>query len=186
MNIENNVVKKTNKYVYFSDGTHMSHSEHHRYKQNIRNTVAIEHQKQFGNSVLLPLEDLKLNKVEMKIGKTMPVNAMRYIILYHLEKKEYTWYFANTSTSHSSLEEEYQKIVDSGFDAISGGFYCLIDSNANLDLHGFWNQGCHLPMSNKPVLAFFGKSDSFGLRKEYFDKAMEFFPNKDRYEIVVF
>jgi hypothetical protein len=51
MDIEKNVVKKTNKYVYFSDGTHMSHSDFHRYKQNIRNKLAIVHASEYKESI---------------------------------------------------------------------------------------------------------------------------------------
>lgn len=50
-NIEKNVVKKTNKYVYLNDGTHMSHSDFHRYKQNIRNEYGIMHAKEFKDSI---------------------------------------------------------------------------------------------------------------------------------------
>lgn len=62
MSIESNVVKKTNKYVYLSNGTHMSHSDYHRYKQDIRNELAIVHQKDYADSVHVIVQSLKEKK----------------------------------------------------------------------------------------------------------------------------
>lgn len=35
--LEDSIIKKSNKYVYFSDGTHMTFSDFHHLKQDIRN-----------------------------------------------------------------------------------------------------------------------------------------------------
>lgn len=59
MDIEKNVVKKTNKYVYFSDGTHMSHSDFHRYKQDIKNELAIVHASEYKNSIKVMVQSAK-------------------------------------------------------------------------------------------------------------------------------
>lgn len=45
------ILKKTNKYVYLSDGTHMNYSDYHRLKQDNTNTMAIVHAKEFKNSI---------------------------------------------------------------------------------------------------------------------------------------
>jgi len=58
-NLEKDVVKKTNKYVYLSNGTHMSHSDFHRYKQDIRNELAIVHAKEFKDSIEVILQSAK-------------------------------------------------------------------------------------------------------------------------------
>ena len=62
MNIEANVLKKTNKYVYLSNGTHMSHSDFHRYKQDIRNELAIVHAKQYKDSIETLVQSLAEKK----------------------------------------------------------------------------------------------------------------------------
>lgn len=67
MDIEKNVVKKTNKYVYLSNGTHMSHSDFHRYKQGIRNELAIVHQKEYAESIYVVVQSLK-EREELKLA----------------------------------------------------------------------------------------------------------------------
>ena len=34
--LESTVIRKTNRFVYFSDGTHMSYADFHTYKQDLR------------------------------------------------------------------------------------------------------------------------------------------------------
>lgn len=57
-NLEKDVVKKTNKYVYLSNGTHMSHGDFHRYKQNIRNELSLIHAKEYKNSIEMITQSL--------------------------------------------------------------------------------------------------------------------------------
>lgn len=45
------VLKRTNKYVYLDNGTHMSHSDYHQFKQDITNENAIIHAQEFKNSI---------------------------------------------------------------------------------------------------------------------------------------
>lgn len=66
--LESMVIKKSNKYVYFSDGTHMSHSSFHNLKQNNRNQFAILHQKEFENSIKTICVNKK-NILEFENGK---------------------------------------------------------------------------------------------------------------------
>ena len=39
--LESMVIRKTNKFVYFSDGTHMSYSDFHKYKQDLRKELQL-------------------------------------------------------------------------------------------------------------------------------------------------
>lgn len=153
--IEKMVIKKTNKYVYFSDNTHMSHSDFHHYKQSIRNEYAIIHQKDYAQSVLstvVKTKDLVLNKP--KVNSNRPVNALRYVIMINYTTEEYKWVFANASTSHSEIEQEFQNEYGNQWDARAGGFYCYITANAG-----------------ESNLMLFGVSDSFGLSKEIYEDA---------------
>ena len=70
-NLEKEVVKKTNKYVYFSDGTHMSHSDFHHYKQTIRRQFAIQHQEEFANSLIL-----QFTVIDKTTGKSQPASEL--------------------------------------------------------------------------------------------------------------
>ncbi len=46
-----NIVKRTNKYVYLDNDTHMTHSDFHQFKQGITNELAIVHAEEFKNSI---------------------------------------------------------------------------------------------------------------------------------------
>lgn len=39
--LESTVIRKTNRFVYFSDGTHMSYSDFHKYKQDLRKELQL-------------------------------------------------------------------------------------------------------------------------------------------------
>jgi hypothetical protein len=85
MNIESNVLKKTNKYVYLSNGTHMTHSDHHRYKQEIRNELAIIHAKEYKESVEVLVQSLKeKQRLEDLINKIQEDN---YVLEYQVHQE---------------------------------------------------------------------------------------------------
>lgn len=80
--MENNVLKKTNKYVYLSNGTHMSHSDFHRYKQDIRNELSIIHAKEYKESVEVLVQSLKEKKtLEDMIQR---VQEQTYVLEYQI------------------------------------------------------------------------------------------------------
>jgi len=84
--MEKNVLKKTNKYVYLSNGTHMSHSDYHRYKQDIRNELSIIHAKEYKESVEVLVQSLKEKRtLEDTIQK---VQEKTYELEYNLHRMQ--------------------------------------------------------------------------------------------------
>ena len=57
--IEASVIKKTNKNVYFKDGSHMNRSDFHKVKQGLRKDEAIIHQSEFKDSVGVMVVSMK-------------------------------------------------------------------------------------------------------------------------------
>lgn len=119
---------------------------------------------------------LTVQKAKQKtLGGNAPSNALRYIILRDLFAKEgqerYRWYFASEYTGHAELEDEFRKLHGAAWDACGGGFYVASRANANVDLADYW-AGQYGDPHRKEVLMLFGKSDSFGLRKEVLEGAL--------------
>ena len=56
------IIKRTNKYVYLDDGTHMFSSDYHQLKQGLTNKMALIHAKEFKDSqqtIVVLKENLK-------------------------------------------------------------------------------------------------------------------------------
>ena len=97
--LEQMVIKKTNKYVYFSNKTHMSHAHFHQYKQSIRNEYAIIHQKEFADSVHVIIQSLKEKKrLEDLMNK--------------IDNENYTLEYYTNQSSEKEWEEHFRRKVD--------------------------------------------------------------------------
>lgn len=57
--LESMVIRKTNRFVYFSDGTHMSYSDFHRYKQDLRKELQLITAKEHKDSIEMVVTSLK-------------------------------------------------------------------------------------------------------------------------------
>lgn len=145
---------ETNKYIFLSNGE--------KYNKKFFNQSC-----QVARVYINKLKDTpKIAKIVNDtpvLGSINPTNAMRYIILSN--GKEFKMYFAKGFTSHSSLFEEFDKQCadDDYWSCVGGGFYCYIASNA-------------IPEGSERSIMLFGKSDSYGLRKENLDKAIATLP----------
>lgn len=83
-NLEKDVLKKTNKYVYLSNGTHMTHSDFHQYKQDIRRELEILHSKEYKDSVRVFVSSLR--KIETLNDQIASLREKRM----HLESEDHS------------------------------------------------------------------------------------------------
>jgi hypothetical protein len=151
---------ETNKYIFLSNGEKYNKKFFNQSCQVARVYInKLNTPKTLGN---IP-EIAKIVNNAPVLGSVNPTNAMRYIILSN--GKEFKMYFAKGFTSHSSLFEEFDKqCADNDYwSCVGGGFYCYIASNA-------------IPEGSERSIMLFGKSDSYGLRKENLDKAIKTLP----------
>jgi hypothetical protein len=108
-NLEKNVLKKTNKYVYLSNGTHMSHSDFHRYKQDIRNELAIVHNNEYKDSIKVFISNLK--EIETLNNRIASLKEERIDLENDLQfTRDYSnhdWEesFRRESTAHSATKD---------------------------------------------------------------------------------
>lgn len=87
--LEQMVVKKTNKYVYFSNKTHMSHSDFHRYKQSLRDEYAIIHHKEYADSVRVITQSLQEKEKLESMLETIEEDILH--LHYKIGRKEHDW-----------------------------------------------------------------------------------------------
>ena len=57
--LESMVIRKTNRFVYFSDGTHMSYSDFHKYKQDLRKDLKLITATELKDSIQMVVTSLK-------------------------------------------------------------------------------------------------------------------------------
>lgn len=57
--LESTVIRKTNRFVYFSDGTHMSYSDFHSYKQDLRKELQLVTATELKNSIQMVVVSLE-------------------------------------------------------------------------------------------------------------------------------
>lgn len=57
--LESTVIRKTNRFVYFSDGTHMSYSDFHNYKQDLRKELQLVTATELKNSIQMVVVSLE-------------------------------------------------------------------------------------------------------------------------------
>ena len=150
---------ETNKYIFLSNG-----KSYNKKSFNIATQIARVYINKLNNTrkaTIVPV--VKATPAEPVLGSVNPTNAMRYIILSN--GKEFKMYFAKGYTSHSSLFDEFDKQCAEGdyWSCVGGGFYCYITANA-------------VPEGSERCIMLFGKSDSYGLRKENLDKAIATLP----------
>jgi hypothetical protein len=108
-----------------------------------------------------------------EVGSKSPSNSLRYIILEHEDTQKLRFYFAKQYTSHSGLEEEFQNKNGREWQAVSGGFYAGVFANANTNLNRYWaNEYQQKEDFEFEHLLLFGKSDSYGLNRDVFEKAL--------------
>lgn len=158
-------VSSTNKYIFLSNGEKFNSHKFGSACQIVR--VYLNREKQLADKP--KIEPVKI------VGNENPINALRYIILRDCETEKYKMYFGTTQTSHSSLEEEFKKTkqkTEEDYICVAGGFYTLVSANAQpKDM-------------NKPTIFLFGKSDSYGLRKEYLEEGIKTIPSHIDVKIV--
>lgn len=140
--LEADVVKKTNRYVYFSDGTHMTYSDFHQLKNDIRNEYARVHNEEFVNSVktiLLTKESIKELNNEIKSLKDK------------LEDVQETTYELENSIQYEHFRQEqmglanYQKMYEEEkkrYERLNG----------RLDFHA---RELYKDFPNLPILSYF-------------------------------
>jgi len=158
--LEADVVKKTNSYVYFSDGTHMSHSDFHQLKNDIRNEYAKVHNKEFINSVktiLLTKESIKeLNKeitslkdkledvqeesynlessISYEIWRMEQIGLRNYEKMYKEEKERYEKLSERFDTHSRELYQDFPNLpILSYFQETEGIKFIIKDSNDETD-----------------------------------------------------
>jgi hypothetical protein len=108
--MEKNVLKKTNKYVYLSNGTHMSHSDYHRYKQDIRNELSIIHAKEYKESVEVLVQSLKEKRtLEDTIQKVQEKTYELEYNLHTMQPDTHDWK-ASFQRKDKELDEVKEKL----------------------------------------------------------------------------
>jgi len=60
--LESTVIRKTNRFVYFSDGTHMSYSDFHKYKQDLRKELQLITATELKDSIQMVVTSLEETK----------------------------------------------------------------------------------------------------------------------------
>lgn len=140
--LEADVVKKTNRYVYFSDGTHMTYSDFHQLKSDIRNEYAKVHKEEFTNSVrtiLLTKESIKdLNKEisslrdKLEDAKETTYELENSISFEHWQQEQMG--LANYQKMYKEEKERYERL------------------NSKLDVHA---RELYKDFPNLPILSYF-------------------------------
>ena len=120
------IARKSNKYVYLDNGNHY----HGRSFYQVLNAVRI-----LDNASLTePVPKIiAKSAVKFSTGNYVP---LRYIVLQNWQTMLHEWAFALEHTSHSELEEAFQKLHGEEWIAHSGGFYKLSDDNQTLIMYG--------------------------------------------------
>ncbi len=105
----------------------------------------------------------------------LPHPPLRYILLKFNDNEELKFLFAQKHTSHYDLGQEFRKSSVRNFRVVGGGFYASLAGNAN-EKH---DDGDKYSISNDnfSTIILFGKSDTYGLGKDFLDKALELNPN---------
>lgn len=172
------VTKMSHKFTYMDNGTWYPRHMFNKWIRitlrftNARKSVLGEHRK-----------SKQLDAIEVKkknIGNASPSNALRFIILIN-EHDEYKWYFANQYSSHTDLEKEIND--EKKWRACGGGFYTAIRANAKINLDGYWRMGNFYDKDLKDTIVLFGKSDTYGLRKEYLKAALPAL--QEKYNVII-
>jgi len=109
--LESMVIKKSNKYVYLSDGTHMSHSDFHALKQSNRNNLAIIHQKEFENSIKTICVDKKT--IEALEEKKHQIEMQKNVMEFEVGKEYTDWqkYYRDEMDKHQRTKDKLIKIA---------------------------------------------------------------------------
>ena len=167
--VKNNSIyikERTNRYVHLSNGN--------KYRAKLWGFASValnkafqieEEQQDIIDDLTANVEELSDSKflesvVQEKSWGLRPIQALRYIIIQDMTDYSYTWVFASKSTSHGDLEHDYQQAhPKDDVRAVGGGFYSYLYANAS--------------HKENPILELFGVSDSFGLRKDVYDSAIE-------------
>ena len=95
--LESMVIRKTNRFVYFSDGTHMSYADFHRYKQDLRKELQ-----------LITATELK-DSIEMVVTSLKETKRLEEI-LYELQtKKDNLAYEIDSLEDNINWEESFRQ-----------------------------------------------------------------------------
>jgi hypothetical protein len=136
------------------------------------------HMKEVEKRYKLTSEKLKQLEIDTrKVLSVKPIQALRFTILKNWDNDSFSWAFGNAQTSHSTLETEFLKVNKGSWRAVSGGFYNFIIGNAKCNLDKYWSGTANFEEINEGMdntLFLFGKSDSYGLNKEFLTKAIPF------------
>ena len=99
--LESTVIRKTNRFVYFSDGTHMSYSDFHKYKQDLRKELQ-----------LITATELK-DSIQMVVTSLEETKQLEEI-LYELQNKRDSIHYEIDSIKEDNTDWEkyYRKECD--------------------------------------------------------------------------
>jgi hypothetical protein len=99
--------------VYLSNGTHMSHSDYHRYKQDIRNELAIVHQKEFKDSLeVLAITKQEQQQLEQELFTVQQeVQFLQYEIAQEKDSMETDWekHYRESVAKNNDLKSHLNK-----------------------------------------------------------------------------
>lgn len=148
---EHTVNNITSNYVYFEQGLKFPKKLFFRWvRLSLRYKKLAKEKKQ---------ELTKLNNEGTYNYK--PTMSRRYVVVVD-NNQNYIWLFESRHTSHSQILLDFQKKYQTSeiwYSPVFGGFYNFRCSNA-------------IAPQEKAVLELFGKSDSFGFRRENYEYAL--------------
>jgi hypothetical protein len=177
MSIENNVVKKTNKYVYLSDGTHMSHSNYHRYKQDIRNELSIVHTKEYKNSVEVIVQSLKEKRELEKFLEQVEEDIMNVTLEIQMckDRQATDWekYYRDQIVKTDNLNDKLTKHARKLYKQLAGlpilnefeekqGIKFIIQQNYKTNEYRFCFDPYQLGANFHSTISDFYREDSWG------------------------
>lgn len=112
------IIKRTNKYVYLDDGTHMSHSDYHQLKQGLTNEMALIHAKEFKDSqqtIVVLMSSLNhLKKLETELEEQIYLSQSNVDFLNDsLQAPKTNWedYYRKQVKENDELQEKLEKIA---------------------------------------------------------------------------
>jgi hypothetical protein len=127
--LESKVVKKTNKYIYFNDGTHTSREDFNELKKNLREKVSISHRDEYKDSMLVYINKLSLlENINNKIKQVnLETDSIDFEKLYEHSNK------TNNVLREKALEAA-RKVYSNGIpimDTTKEGIKFIIQSTEN-------------------------------------------------------
>ena len=112
------IIKRTNKYVYLDDGTHMFSSDYHQLKQGLTNKMALIHAKEFKDSqqtIVILIKNLnRLQKLETELEEQIYLSESNVNFLNDsLKEPKTNWedYYRKQVKEKDELQTKLEKIA---------------------------------------------------------------------------